>query len=185
MGVHLTVRYIRSEDNSLADALSLGAHRSRDLELLPAAWRALERRHGPHTVDCYATAATARVARFYSLLPEPRRAGAAALAQDWRGENAFVFPPPSELPRVAQLLHEQPQIAATLLVPHWPAQAWFQRLASIADEAVTQPLHEVAAPPGWLPGSARHALSGAMLTCFRVPGHQGGSRHRAPRDPGV
>ena len=180
MGVHLTVRYIRSEDNSLADALSRGSPFD-DLELLPGAWRNLERRHGPHTVDCYATAATARVAQYYSLLPELGSAGAAALAQDWRGENAFVFPPPSELPRIAQLLHEQPQIAATLLVPHWPAQAWFQRLASIADEAETLPLYEVAAPPGWLPGSAQHALSGAMLTCFRVPGHQGGSRHRAPR----
>ena len=180
MGVHLTVRYIRSEDNSLADALSRGSPFD-DLELRPDAWRDLERRHGPHTVDCYATATTARAARYYSLLPEPRSAGAAALAQDWRGENAFVFPPPSELPRIAQLLHEQPQIAATLLVPHWPAQAWFQRLASIADEAVTHPLYEVAAPPGWLPGSAQHALSGAMLTCFRVPGHQDGSRHRAPR----
>ena len=73
MGVHLTVRYIRSEDNSLADALSRGSPFD-DLELLPAAWRSLERRHGPHTVDCYATAATARVARFYSLLPEPRSA---------------------------------------------------------------------------------------------------------------
>ena len=49
------------------------------------------------------------------------------------------------------------------MVPHWPAQAWFQGLASIADEAETRPLHEVASPPGWLPGSARHALSGAML----------------------
>lgn len=173
MGVHLTVRHIRSEENSLADALSRGSPFD-DLELLPAEWRRLERAHGPHTVDCYATAATARVARFYSLLPEPRSAGAAALAQDWRGENAFVFPPPSELPRIAQLLQEQPHVAATVVVPHWPAQAWFQGLAAIADEAETRPLHEVASPPGWLPGSARHALSGAMLTCFRVPGHRDG-----------
>jgi biotin operon repressor len=177
MGVHLTVRHIRSEDNSLADALSRGSPFD-DLELLPAEWRRLERAHGPHTVDCYAAEATARVARFYSLLPEPRSAGAAALAQDWRGENAFVFPPPSELPRIAQLLHEQPQVAATVVVPHWPAQAWFQGLASIADEAETRPLHEVASPPGWLPGSAQHALSGAMLTCFRVPAHRGGCSAR-------
>lgn len=172
-GVDLTVKYIPSEENTLADALSRGSPMD-ELTMRGDAWRDLERRWGPHTVDRYATAENARLRRFNSMLPHEASEGAAALAQDWRGENNFVFPPPTELPRVAQLLHELPSVAATVVTPHWPAQAWFQQLAEIAVRAETRPLGSIAAPPAWLPGSARHALSGAMLTCFRVPGRLGG-----------
>ena len=172
-GISLTVRWIASEDNSLADALSRGSPFD-DLTLRDEAWRDVERRWGPHTVDRYATAATARVDVYNSLLPEAGSAGAAALAQDWAHENNYVFAPVTELPRVAQLLHERPLLAATLVVPHWPAQAWFQQLAAIADHVETWPLAEVARPAAWLPSSARTALSGAMLTFVRVAGHRAG-----------
>lgn len=177
-GMTLSVRYIASKDNVLADALSRGSPLD-DLVLLDAAWRDLERRFGPHTVDRYAEAATAKLARFNALLPHAASEGAAALAQEWRGENNYVFPPPTELPRIAQLLHEQPSVSATVVAPHWPAQAWFQQLSEIASHVETRRLADVAEPPTWLPGSARTALSGAMLTYFRVRGHQGGSTRGA------
>ena len=130
-------------------------------------------------MDRYATAESARVPRFNTLLPYGGGEGAAALAQEWRGENNYVFPPATELPRIAQLLQERPSVAATLVVPHWPAQAWFQRLADIATHVETHAASDVARPAAWLPSSARHALSGAMLTFFRVPGHPGGSKDAA------
>ena len=173
-GIDLTVRWIASKDNVMADALSRGSPFD-DLTILDDVWRRLEQRWGPHTVDRYATAATARVATFNSLLPEPGSSGAAALAQSWAGENNYVFAPPSELPRVAQLLHEWPLIAATLVVPHWPAQAWFQQLVAIADHVETWPIASVALPAAWLPSSARTALAGAMLSFVRVAGRRAGS----------
>ena len=90
------------------------------------------------------------------------------------GENNYVFPPPAELPRIAQLLQERPAVAATLVVPHWPAQAWFQQLADVAEHVETRPLAAVARPAGWLPTSALTALSGAMLTFVRVAGRPDG-----------
>ena len=96
-----------------------------------------------------------------------------ALSQDWHGENSYVFAPVTELPRVAQLLQEQPLVEATLVVPHWPAQAWWQQLTDVAVHVETRPLHLVARPAAWLPTSARTALSGAMLSFVRV---------EAPRD---
>ena len=174
-GIDLTVRWIASKDNALADSLSRGSPWD-DLEILDAAWRELEGRWGPHTIDRYATAATSRVERFTSLLPEAASAGAGALAQPWVvGENSYVFAPPAELPRVAQLLHERPALTATLVVPHWPAQAWWQQLVDIAVHVETRPLHEVARPAAWLPSSARTALSGAMLSFVRVQGLAAGS----------
>lgn len=171
-GIQLEVRYIPTDENTFADYLSRGSPLD-DLVLRRGAWAELEARWGPHTVDRYATAENAQLCVFNSLLPEAGSSGAAALAQDWHGANSYAFPPVSELPRIAQLLHERPQLQATVVVPHWPAQAWFQQLAAIASHAETHPAAAVAVVPAWLPTSARHALSGAMLTFFRVPGHRG------------
>jgi len=90
------------------------------------------------------------------------------------GVNNYVFPPPAELPRLAQLLHERLAVAATPVVPHWPAQAWFQQLTEIAAHVETRPLAAAAQPAAWLPSSARTALSGAMLTFVRVAGRLDG-----------
>ena len=169
LGVSLTVKYIRSKDNSQADALSRGSPFD-ELVLRPQAFARLEARFGPHSVDRYASTANAQLARFNTLLPEAAGEAAAALSQRWEGENNYVFPPVTELPRVAQMLFESPAVNATVVVPYWPAQAWFQQLLELAVTVETQELAAVAAPPAWLHGSARTALSGGMLTFIRVEG---------------
>lgn len=169
-GINLEVRYIPTDENTFADYLSRGSPLD-ELVLRPAAFASLERRFGPHTVDRYATAMNAQLRVFNTPLPMHGSAGAGALAQDWMGENNYVFPPVGELPRIAQLLHERPRLQATVVAPHWPAQAWFQQLVAISSRVETWPASAVAVSPAWLPPSARHALTGAMLTFFRVPGH--------------
>ena len=166
-GIDLQVRYVASKDNAQADALSRGSPWD-DLTLLPQVWRDLDGRWGPHTVDRYASSESALLPRFNSLLPHENSEGAGALSQSWVGENNFVFPPPSELPRVAQLLFENPRVRATVVAPHWPAQAWFQQLTELAVRVEVRPLHGAALPAEWLHASARTALSNAMLACFRV-----------------
>jgi hypothetical protein len=171
LGIDLEVRWIASEENSQADALSRGSPFD-GLELRSETAQALNRRFGAHVVDRYATASNAKAPVFNSLLPEPTSAGTSALSQEWRGVNNLVFPPPAELPRVAQLLAEVPAIMATVVAPYWPAQHWYQRLLSVAASVDTHALTDIATPPAWLPGSARTALSGAMLSIFRVEARQ-------------
>ena len=134
-----------------------------------AAWAEIERDHGPHTADRYARSTNARAAMWNGRETAAPGAGAGALSQPWAGKNNFVFPPPVELPQVAQLLVEQPAIEATVVTPFWPAQPWFQMLAEMASGYVLQRALAMARPPRGLHGSAAHALSGAMLACFRVP----------------
>ena len=167
LGVSLTVKYIASEENSQADALSRGSPFD-ELILRPAAFADLEARFGPHTIDRYASRLNAQLPRYNTLLPALGSAGAAALTQDWGGENNYVFPPATELPRIAQLLWERPSVKATIVAPYWPAQAWFQQLTELSVVVETRALATVATPPAWLPGSARTALTGAMLSVFRV-----------------
>ena len=179
LGVSLSVRYIASKENSQADALSRGSPFD-ELMLRPAAFAALDARFGPHTVDRYASEENAQLPRFNTLLPCASGEGAVALSHDWSGENNFVFPPVSELPRIAQLLFEQPGIGATVVVPYWPAQAWFQQLLEVALCVETHELARVAVPPASLGGSARTALSGVMLSFIRVAGRPvGRSVHAA------
>ena len=183
-GITLTVRYIASEENSLADALSRGSPFD-ELTLRRPAFARLQRRWGPHTVDRYARAVNAQLPRFNTAFPAAASEGAPALAQRWLGENNYVFPPVVELPRVAQLLVEQPSVAATVVTPYWPAQAWFQLLTEIAVEIEVEALTAAATPPPWLHESARHGLIGAQLTFFRVEGHRAGTTRGALPPPSV
>jgi hypothetical protein len=168
-GLTLTIRYIPSGENVLADALSRGSPFD-ELLLLPRAWSELERRFGPHTIDRYASASNALLPRWNCLLPDAHSAGAGALAQRWEGENSFAFPPPSELPQLAQFLFEHPGAPCTVVAPYWAAQPWFQVLAEISTHVEIHAAADLARPPTALHGSALHALSGAMLVCFRVAG---------------
>lgn len=172
-GISLVVRHIDTKLNVLADALSRGSPMD-ELVLRPAAWASLERRFGPHSIDRYASASNARLPRFNTLLPDARGEGAGALAQNWMGENNYIFPPATELPRIAQLLHEQPGISCTIVAPYWPAQAWFQQLGEVAVHMEVRAWSDVATAPLALSGSAQHALSGAMLVFFRVAGRPHG-----------
>jgi hypothetical protein len=172
-GITLNVRHIPTEENTWADALSRGSPLD-ELVLRPAAFASLERRFGPHTIDRYATYENAQLRRFNTLLPDARSVGAGALSQRWEGENNYVFAPASDLPRIAQLLHERPGVACTVVAPYWPAQAWFQQLTELAVHVEVSAWQDIALCPAWLPGSARHALSGAMLVCFRVAGRPAG-----------
>ena len=177
-GITLEVTYIASEANSLADALSRGSPFD-NLLTRPSALDEFDRRFGRHTVDRYATAASAVLPRFNTPLPDERGEGAIALASDWLGENNYAFPPVGELPRLAQYLSENPDVSATVLAPYWAAQPWFQLLASVAARVEVAPLAEWARPPPGLPASAQHALSGATLVCFRAEGASLGGSTRA------
>ena len=110
LGIDLSVRYIPTDANTMADALSRGAPTD-ELTLTDAAFFELDRRWGPHTIDQYASAANARLPRFHTAFPDAKGLGAGAMAHDWSGENNYAFPPLAELPRVAQLLFERPSIA--------------------------------------------------------------------------
>jgi hypothetical protein len=179
---NLEPRYIRSEDNSLADALSRGSPFD-DLELLPAAWRALSSASMVHT-------------RSAATRQRPQRA--------WRASTpsypSLAALEPPRWPRTG--VARTPSCSR----PRASCRAWLTAAARTAADC----RHVIGAalagsgvvptagldrrrgrdPPSARGGGAARLATGfraarafgrAMLTCFRVPGHQDGSRHRAPR----
>ena len=170
-GVDLRVRWISTHENDFADALSRGSPHD-ELTIDDACWARLQRRFGPHDVDRYSSVTNARCARFNTEMPGPASEGAPALAQDWKGANNYAFPPMAELPALAQLLASQPLLRATVVAPHWPAQAWYQQLLEASSYVELWPALSVCTPPSGLHGSAQHVLSGATLAFFRVEARQ-------------
>ena len=166
-GISLRVQWISTHDNNMADDLSRGSPHD-ELMLNDASWARLEQRFGPHSIDRFASVSNARLPRFNTCLPHSASEGAPALAQPWEGDNNYAFPPVSELPALAQYLNSLSTIQATVVVPYWPAQAWFQQLSEVAVHVELWPALSVATPLVGLHGSARHALSGATLAFIRI-----------------
>ena len=145
--------YIRSAANVWADALSRQVDPA-DWSLSSAAFHLLESRWGPHTVDCFASENTALLPRFFSAWASPTSSGVDAFAQPgWASENNLCVPPTECLDQLAHLL-ETNGAAATVVVPNWPAQSWYQLFQELSSERLVLP-----------PGSA--AL-GWELVAFRL-----------------
>jgi hypothetical protein len=145
--------YIRSAANVWADALSRQVDPA-DWSLSSAAFHLMESRWGPHTVDCFASENTALLPRFFSAWASPTSSGVDAFAQPgWASENNLCVPPTECLDQLAHLL-ETNGAAATVVVPNWPAQSWYQLFQELSSERLVLP-----------PGSA--AL-GWELVAFRL-----------------
>ena len=137
---HITLHahYIRSASNVWADQLSRQADPG-DWSLAPDVFRLLDRRYGPHTVDCFASENTALLPKFYTAWASPHTSGVDAFSQPaWVEENNLCVPPVECLDRLAHLL-DHTRAAATVVAPFWPAQAWFQVLQELSSEQLLLP----------------------------------------------
>lgn len=74
------------------------------------------------TVDACATAANARLERFWT-------AGEDGLAQDWRGERVWLNPPYSNVARWVEKALEAQADLVVLLVPARTCTRWWHRIA--------------------------------------------------------
>ena len=164
----LDVKWIPTHLNVAADGLSRH-HDPSDWQLHPSVFAALDERWGPHTVDRFATALNTHLPRYNSCWGDPLSEGVDAFAQDnWQAELNWCNLPWSELSRLAQHLRES-GAAATVVAPHWPAQPWFQQLASLASESTTYAPSPGLFSPGRLGGAAHDGSTAWPVTCFRVP----------------
>ena len=129
--VHLSVQWIPREMNQRADYLSKFVCRD-DYRLDAQVFAQLDERWGPHTVDVFASHLSAQLPRFYSQFWCPGTEGVDALSLSWVGENNWLFPPPYLVSLVLAHMAEGGE-DGTLLVPFWPSQRWWPRLAPDGD----------------------------------------------------
>ena len=76
-----------------ADTESRSLHHSSDWKLDPAVFRKLTSKWGLCTIDLFAARHNTQLPRFYSFRPDPDAEAFDALAQNWKGEKPYAFPP--------------------------------------------------------------------------------------------
>ncbi|KAJ8736191.1 hypothetical protein PYW08_006847 [Mythimna loreyi] len=130
-GITLLAHFLPGRYNTIADRLSRGRQ--------PAEWHLLRRataevfqKWGYPEIDLFATRETAVVRNYVSIDCKDRLANYTdAFSRPWKSHLAWVFPPPSLLPRV--LTHLNSATGVYLVVaPDWPRAFWLQDLKSRA-----------------------------------------------------
>ncbi|KAJ8708091.1 hypothetical protein PYW08_010457 [Mythimna loreyi] len=117
--------------NTIADRLSRGRQPT-EWHLLPRATAEVFQKWGYPEIDLFATRETAVVRNYVSIDCKDRLANYTdAFSRPWKSHLAWVFPPPSLLPRV--LTHLNSATGVYLVVaPDWPRAFWLQDLKSRA-----------------------------------------------------
>ena len=131
-GVTLSAVHVKGKSNVLADLLS------RPDTILQTEWTLVHQaltpvweRFGKPWVDLFATTYSARLPNYVSPVPDPQAWGVDALSIQWRGLDAYAFPPFTLIHRVLRKW-EQEQPRLILIAPDWPAQGWYPSLLQLA-----------------------------------------------------
>ena len=128
--ISLQVLHVPGLDNCHADYLSRLSQQY-EWQLNPALFAYIDRLWGPHTVDRFASLATAQLPTYNSRYLDPMTAGVDALSQtNWEQENNFVNAPFRLLNQILRTIVHQ-KAWATIIAPYWPNQAWCQKLLDL------------------------------------------------------
>lgn len=123
--VELRASHLPSAVNNAADRLSR-SNDSTDWALSDRAFQRLEHQYGPHTLDSFATSLNNKCGRYLSRTADPGTAGVDAMSQNWASDNCWVNPPFQLIGSVLDKILRT-KARATLIVPVWSAQPWWQR----------------------------------------------------------
>ena len=134
MGSFMQAEHLAGVLNVRADKASRWRDDRSEWRLSAQAWQVVQRLHGPHTVDLFASRRNAQLPRYFSRWQDPDAASTNALEQPWGSEvNAYAHPPIVLIPRVLDKLVED-RAEITLVAPVWASQAWLPRLMEMSVE---------------------------------------------------
>ncbi|XP_064076265.1 uncharacterized protein LOC135194585 [Vanessa tameamea] len=129
--ITLSAHYLPGRYNTIADRLSRKKEVA-EWHLLPQATGQVFRKWGRPEIDLFASRRSAVVTNYVSIDCRDQSASYIdAFSRTWQHKLAWVFPPPSLLPRV--LAHLNHATGTYLVVaPDWPQAFWLQDLKSRA-----------------------------------------------------
>ena len=141
----------------------------------------LDRLHGPHSIDLFATRADRSFLAYGSRELDPGAAWCNSMHHDWSRHNSWANPPPSLLPAIADRLSSSPPMALTLIAPRWEGQPWFGTLMGLCFEYEELP----AEPSTFTPSSqdlwrTEHPPVWAMIEGFALSVTMPGGRVNLP-----
>jgi len=114
-----------------------------DRTSLTAVFQLLSFSPGPNCIDCFASAANNVCAAFYSLIPQVGTSGVNFFANSPAQTDLYLCPPASQISKAFQRLLQLPGKRCLLIVPRWPAAAFWPLLfPGGKSHAVVQRRHE-------------------------------------------
>lgn len=130
----LSARHVAGSANVMADLLSrpeaiIQTEWTLDQGVLERVWEGWEK----PLVDLFATKFSKRLPIYVSPVEDPEAWKIDAMEIDWRGLQAYAFPPLSLIGKVVEKARrERPHLI--LVAPYWPAKAWFPILLKLIHE---------------------------------------------------
>ena len=124
----LIPEWIPREENWLADQMTKNIDYD-DYMLHPDLFAMLDILWGPHSVDRFSSFRTRQVPRFNLKWLNPLTEDIDAFTVTWSGENNWIFPPPTLIPKVLRHM-ESGKEDGTLIAPLWVSAPWWPLLTS-------------------------------------------------------
>lgn len=122
--------YIKSIDNSEADAESRRLKTELEFELPDWAFREIVIEFGEPEIDLFATRLNSKCKRFTSWKKDPEAIAVNAFTISWKNLRFYAFPNFSMIARVLQKVRND-EAEGILVIPFWPTQAWFPVFSSM------------------------------------------------------
>lgn len=179
-GLTLHAEHIPGVLNVTADRESRMKKDASDWKLAQKVFRKLMELWGPCDLDVFAARHNSQLPRYYSFKPDPQALAVDALAQDWRNNRPYMFPPFILLGRTLQKLIADQVEEAVLIAPRWPSQPWYPLLLQMLVDLpriiplAPSPVHDPLGNP--------HPLAARLhLVAWRVSGvcqHSRGFRRK-------
>ena len=124
--IQLSINWVPRDENIEADALSKFID-SDDWSIQSHIFKLLNTRHGPFTLDAFASNLTKQVPKFYSKFWCHGTAGVDAFAYNWHDENSWIVPPPKLIPTVIKHM-KHCKARGILVVPRWQTSCYWPLL---------------------------------------------------------
>ena len=123
--IWITCAHIPGTENVLADYESRREYRDSEWMLNPEIFKNITKKlnYSPE-VDCFASRLNFQVEKYISFRPDPNAFLVNAFTVNWKGLNAYMFPPFSLIGMVLQKIRND-TATVLMIAPNWPTQPWF------------------------------------------------------------
>lgn len=132
--------YINTLENISADKNSRSKNIDTEFSLDNSAFVDITLALGKPKIDLFATYSNTKCEKFVSWLPDPESVAVDAFTLNWRGLDAYIFPPFSLMSKILSKI-ESDHATCLVIYPIWKSQPWYPKLQSmiVSDVLILQP----------------------------------------------
>lgn len=144
--IYIYASYIKSSENSIADAESRRLQPDTEWELQETAFQTITEKYGQPQIDLFATRINAKCETYVSWHRDPDAYAINAFTISWSSLNFYAFPPFAIiLKTLRKIISDKGQ--GIVVVPKWPTQPWYPIFLKllISDITVFNPNESVVA----------------------------------------